>query len=308
MSVQAIVWVLERAPDLPSHLVAPLLGLANHADQDGRGAYASTETIGWYTRKKRDAARVDLDKLEGLGLIRRGDQRMALHLPADRRPVVYDLAMERSREPRPDRHPSGQSRVKALVNGTPATGGVHDPPRSVARDRGGLQTGPGGSTAATGGVHRPPEPSLEPPLNQKNPPPHASVGSLTPNSQDPQPPPRACGRVHPDTTACRACGTNPRAVVAAAEAARRAAQRPCPDHQGQVAGACGLCRAEQYAPAPAELSVPRPAEPVQLGPKLPWCGECERVTRWVLAPVGPGHPCPTCRPEQAAAALVGSTL
>lgn len=103
MSVQAITWVLEDAPDLPAHLVGTLLALANHADRDGRGAYPAQSVVAWYTRKAERNARKDVDTLVKLGLIREGDQRLAAHIRGDRRPVVYDLAMERRREPlRPD--------------------------------------------------------------------------------------------------------------------------------------------------------------------------------------------------------------
>lgn len=163
-----MVWVLEDCPNLPPHLVAPLMGLANHADQNGRGAYCSTSTVAWYTRKGRDASRDDLDKLVELGLIRRGDQRMALHLPAGDRPVVYDLCMELRRAPRPDRPRGGRPRKPQAT--TPLeTGGVSTPPQLFDEK-------PGGSTAETGGVCGPnwgglqtPRTVLEPSLNQ-NPP------------------------------------------------------------------------------------------------------------------------------------------
>lgn len=112
MSVQAITWVLEDAPDLPPHLVGTLLGLANHADRHGRGSYPGQATLAFYTRKNDRSVRNDLAQLLGLGLIRLGDQRLVQHIPADERPVVYDCAMERkrSRPSRKDRkHSSGPS-------------------------------------------------------------------------------------------------------------------------------------------------------------------------------------------------------
>jgi hypothetical protein len=97
VSVQAITWVLEDAPDLPPHLVGTLLGLANHADRHGRGCYPGQATLAFYTRKADRAIRKDLVQLLGLELIRRGDQRLVQHIAADERPVVYDLALERTR-------------------------------------------------------------------------------------------------------------------------------------------------------------------------------------------------------------------
>lgn len=97
MSVQAISWALEEAPDVPARLVSTLIGLANHAGRDGRGSYPSTETISHYTRKSVRQVQRDIDDLEALGLIARGDQRMALHIRPDHRPVVWDLAVGRAR-------------------------------------------------------------------------------------------------------------------------------------------------------------------------------------------------------------------
>jgi hypothetical protein len=98
MSIQAITWALEDAPDVPPHLVATLLGLANHAGRDGRGTFPSKETLTLYNRKTTRQTKRDLDELQSLGLIRQGDQRFLAHVRPDRRPMVWDLAMERVRE------------------------------------------------------------------------------------------------------------------------------------------------------------------------------------------------------------------
>jgi hypothetical protein len=110
MSVQAINWVLNDAPDLPSNLVATLVALANHADATGRGAAPSQNRLARYTRKKPRTIRDDLAALESRGLIRRGDQRHVASLPADRRPVVYDLAMERHAHRPPEPSPTTADR------------------------------------------------------------------------------------------------------------------------------------------------------------------------------------------------------
>lgn len=101
MSVQALSWVLEDCPDLPKHLVACMIGLANHADPHGKGSYPSQELLAWYTRKDERTVRRDLDQCQELELIERGDQRMVLHLAPDKRPVVWNLRMDRRRDPRP---------------------------------------------------------------------------------------------------------------------------------------------------------------------------------------------------------------
>lgn len=89
-------WAMEMAPPMPAQLVATLTGLAYHADKHGRGAYPSVTRLAALTCKSERSVRRDLRDLEELGLLRRGDQNKAAHLPADKRPVVYDLAVERT--------------------------------------------------------------------------------------------------------------------------------------------------------------------------------------------------------------------
>ncbi|PWR14600.1 hypothetical protein DKT69_15570 [Micromonospora sicca] len=96
MSIEAVSWALNEAPDVPPRCLAVLIGLANHADAGGRAAFPSQERLAHYARKTVRSVRRDLDELERLGLIRRGDQRHTAFLPADRRPVVWNLAMHLS--------------------------------------------------------------------------------------------------------------------------------------------------------------------------------------------------------------------
>lgn len=91
MSVQAIAWVLSETPELPPHLLGTLIGLANHAGEDGRGCYPSVATLARYAHKSERQVQRDLQELLGLGFIREGDQRFTAHLREDRRPVVYDI-------------------------------------------------------------------------------------------------------------------------------------------------------------------------------------------------------------------------
>lgn len=170
MSMQACVWVLEDAPDLPKHLFATLMGLANHADENGRGAYPSQETLAWYGRKDERSVRRDLDQLEEIGLISKGDQRLVLHLPADKRPVVYNLAMERKRPPRPERRKGGRPRKN---EGTPTSPGNQAENRGDVDVRGDAGDKTGGTPVANrGDVHVPQtvlEPSLEPSVPTERP-------------------------------------------------------------------------------------------------------------------------------------------
>ncbi|QGH74533.1 replication initiation protein [Arthrobacter phage Kuleana] len=91
MSLQAMVWALKTAPvpDPIAHLV--LIGLADHANDDGTTARPSISLLAEYARCSPRSVQNKLRLLESLGLIRKGDQRGVEHLAANRRPVVYDL-------------------------------------------------------------------------------------------------------------------------------------------------------------------------------------------------------------------------
>ncbi|WP_020519360.1 helix-turn-helix domain-containing protein [Catelliglobosispora koreensis] len=103
MSIQAITWTLNNAPNVPPSLVATLLALASHADPNGQNAAPSQARLAHYTRKTSRTIRRDLTTLQHLGLIRRGDQNTVAYLPPDRRPIVWDLAVEQTR-PTPEPH------------------------------------------------------------------------------------------------------------------------------------------------------------------------------------------------------------
>jgi hypothetical protein len=121
MSVEVMTWVLEDAPDFPPHLLGVLMGLANKADKDGRGAWPGQATLAQWAKKTDRAARNDLTQLEELGLIRRGDQSLVSHIVGDERPVVWDIAMERTRE-RERNHASGPKDRKHSSGRKPTSG------------------------------------------------------------------------------------------------------------------------------------------------------------------------------------------
>lgn len=106
-----MVWVLNEAPGLPSHAFGTLMGLATHADKFGRAAFPAQATLAGYTRKSARQVRRDLDDLVAAGLIRHGDPRFVAHIPADERPIVWDLAMEkRATEAKPKPQRGGRRR------------------------------------------------------------------------------------------------------------------------------------------------------------------------------------------------------
>jgi hypothetical protein len=93
VSIEAVKWAMELAPPMPAQLVSVLTGLAYHADSKGCGSFPSVPRLAAYACKAPRQIRRDLRQLEDLKLIKEGDQGKAAHLPADKRPTVYDLAI-----------------------------------------------------------------------------------------------------------------------------------------------------------------------------------------------------------------------
>ena len=91
MSIEAVAWALNDADVMDATEVLVLIGIANHADKTGRGAYAGQATLAHYARCSDRTVRRKLAALEERGMIRRGDQAAAVHIPAAVRPVVWDL-------------------------------------------------------------------------------------------------------------------------------------------------------------------------------------------------------------------------
>lgn len=90
-----MLWALYEAPDVPARLVSTLVAVAAHASDDGRGAYPSGSAVGLLTRKSQAQAKKDMAELEKRGLLLAGDQHLAAHIRADRRPKVYDVPIPR---------------------------------------------------------------------------------------------------------------------------------------------------------------------------------------------------------------------
>jgi hypothetical protein len=91
MSIEAMVWALKKAPVSEPVEALILVGLADHAHEDGTVAYAAQSTLAIYARTSVRTVQRRLAQLEGAGLIKRGDQQMVDHIPANRRPIVWDL-------------------------------------------------------------------------------------------------------------------------------------------------------------------------------------------------------------------------
>lgn len=96
MSTQAVAWALDARQTGP---ISPdvrlvLVKLADHASPDGRGAYPSTVTLAEHLGITPRSVKRSLAQLRDAGLIGVGDQRLVEHIRGDRRPVVYDLALD----------------------------------------------------------------------------------------------------------------------------------------------------------------------------------------------------------------------
>jgi hypothetical protein len=148
VSVPAVAWALDRAPDVPASMVSTLVAVARHANQDGRNAHPAVDTIARATRKSERQVQRDLARLRSLGLLLPGDPRAVAHLPADRRPAVFDLPLRLAR---------------GDVDDTPQSerGDAHDTSRGDVDDATGCHPRPSGVTPMT------PKESLKNPL--KNP-------------------------------------------------------------------------------------------------------------------------------------------
>lgn len=106
MSVKALHWALTEAPvDDPTEALV-LVALADNAHDDGRNAWPSQATLARKARVTDRTVRRILSKLESEQLISRGDQRLVEHLPADRRPVVWNLDVTRVRSDLDGRTPT----------------------------------------------------------------------------------------------------------------------------------------------------------------------------------------------------------
>lgn len=334
MSDEAKAWASSYAPGVPPHLVSTLHAFANYADDLGRSTYPTHEIIAWHTRKDPRSVRRDVAQLVTLGLIRPGNQDVAGHLPADRRPVVYDLAMERTRGPRPDAAPSGKSAVDnredtcvppdVHVPPVPPTGRTPASPRS---DRPDAHVPPVGNREDT---YVPPVDQGNHPGNQDEPdtggtPASLVVGEEKPSTTPPDPlnpfglMPEEQALHHEVTTARPAWSPLTVAQVLADPAIRsrpdralvRLAFLDAARTRGTFSpkrllhdGCQSWARAERERFGDPADGEGRTAEPSAVAPRrVPWCGAagCDPTTRTLVhpitfAPLAGINPCPDCHP------------
>ncbi|MYW94200.1 helix-turn-helix domain-containing protein [Amycolatopsis rubida] len=161
MSIEAINWALKHAR-IPtdrrdsSSLAVVLIGLADHADPEGRNAFPSLTTLTVYTRLSERSVRYALRNLEQLGLIRSANPMIvAAHVRRDdRRPNGYDLAVAA---------PSGQSaHRKHRSSSNTASNAGHSRPHAGSHE-GRTEPRRAANNAAARG-NPAPEPSMRHPL------------------------------------------------------------------------------------------------------------------------------------------------
>lgn len=90
MSWYAQAWA-EEAPVADVYERSIITLMAHRADSDGTGAYPPKAKMAAYSMCAVETIKPRLRALVKRGLIARGDQSLTAHLPADKRPVVYDL-------------------------------------------------------------------------------------------------------------------------------------------------------------------------------------------------------------------------
>ena len=96
MSIQVISWALNQAPvTAPVHVLI-LVAMAERCNDDGTESRQSVKTIAKKARVSPRTVQRELKTLEQMGVVRRGDQSKneQAGIPGNRRPVVYDLAIE----------------------------------------------------------------------------------------------------------------------------------------------------------------------------------------------------------------------
>jgi DNA-binding MarR family transcriptional regulator len=189
VSIEAMTWALSAdVGDSTRKLV--LIGYANHAHKDGRNSWASKDTIAEYVNCDPKTVRRHVKALIAAGWLREGDQSQVIHLRADRRPVVYDLAM------------SDAQRAQWKAEQVPA-GENARPDNLSPRESGHGGTSGGTPVGARGDMAMSPEPS---------------------RTQEPLPNPSAargigCVRHSAGPVAnCRGCGTTQRQLEARRQA------------------------------------------------------------------------------------------
>jgi len=139
MSLAAMLWALTEAPVTSPREALYLVAMADYANAEGRGCYASQTTLAAHARVSRRTAQRVQQTLADAGLIVPGDPGLVDHYRPDRRPLVWDLAMP-SRgvrlSPRDDDGASEQAPRGVRTGRNGASPVAHNPSTYPSRTKG----------------------------------------------------------------------------------------------------------------------------------------------------------------------------
>jgi len=110
MSVEALSWALNQPVGDPTAKLI-LIGLANHADREGRNAWPSVETLAEYAGCSVRTVHRHLRVLAEDGWTALGNQELVAHISPGRRPLVRDVVMGRGDNMTPRKTRRGDTRV-----------------------------------------------------------------------------------------------------------------------------------------------------------------------------------------------------
>lgn len=132
MSVQAMAWAMEQRIVASPTTRLVLMCLCNYAGPDGKNAFPGTDTLSKATGLSRKSVFTHLQKLEGLGVISRGNQAVVeAHISRkDRQPTNYDIHLEKGLVANEKRGETPTPRSSRGVSDA-ATGCNSRPPRGV---------------------------------------------------------------------------------------------------------------------------------------------------------------------------------
>jgi DNA-binding transcriptional ArsR family regulator len=181
VSIEAIAWAMTVAKVEDPGSAAVLVGLANHADPDGRHAYPSVNRLAYYARLSPRSVQRHLRKLAEDGLIGTEDDTRARDATTrpDQRPAAYRLLMDG------ERRETFEERQRLLREESEAKNGVTPwhPDEATDESDGVTSTTERGDNDDSTGCHGVTRTVLEPPLEPQ--PPTEVAGALPP-ADDPQ--------------------------------------------------------------------------------------------------------------------------
>lgn len=228
MSLAAIAWALLPHDGISEGAQLTLIMLADHCGTStGHGAYPGVPLLASRRGKSERTVQRQLAELREAGLIEPGDQRYVAHIvPANNRPTVWDLRLDRTPRPAdPDAPPWSPDLDPAVPEWTPQPVDKRGD-TVIHRQERGDRSGAEGVTAAGGRTNY-----LEPTTQG------SATYSTTDRTRDPVD--ETCEHGDPRPAKCPLCRAARRALAGARPPRSRAAGRPAsmaPDFRALAAG------------------------------------------------------------------------